>query len=230
MPVIHPTAVVMPGAVLAEDVEVGPLCFVGPDVKIGAGTRLIAQCHVSGHTELGKNNVLHPFCAIGGPAQDHGVVPGEISYIKIGDNNVFRENSTVHSGTKPGTTTVIGSDCMFMQCTHVAHNCQIGNRVIMVGGAVVAGYCQIGDSALISGKLCGFTAKSRYSTLLESKRLSFVVAIPSVDAARSFSSERSLTMISSGDKTPLVNIPFVMAEDILPAPMIPSLYLLIKND
>ena len=151
MPVIHPTAVVMPGAVLAENVEVGPLSFVGPDVKIGAGTRLIAQCHVSGHTAIGENNVLHPFCAIGGPAQDHGVVPGEISYIEIGDNNVFRENTTVHSGTKPGTVTTIGSGCMFMQCTHVAHNCRIGNNVIMVGGAVIAGYCQIGDNALLSG-------------------------------------------------------------------------------
>jgi len=148
---IHPSAVVMPGAVLAEDVEVGPLCFVDEHVTLGAGCRLIAQCHVSGHTTLGAGNVLYPFAAVGQNAQDHGIEPGAVSYVQIGDRNIFREGSTVHSGTKPGTTTSIGDDCMFMQCTHVAHNCKIGNHVIMVGMAGLAGYCEVGDRALISG-------------------------------------------------------------------------------
>ena len=151
MPKIHPTAVVMPGAVIAEDCEIGPLCFVGADVTIGKGCKLIAQCNISGHTTVGENNVFHPFSAIGGPAQDHSVIEGEATYVKIGNNNIFRENCTVHSGTKPGTVTTIGNDCMFMASTHVAHNCQVGNNVIMVGGAVIAGYCQVGDRALISG-------------------------------------------------------------------------------
>ncbi len=151
MPKIHPTSVVADGAILADDVEVGPLCYIGPHVRIGAGTRLIAQCHVDGHTTLGEKNVLYPFCALGQNAQDHGVEPGSVTYLEIGDGNLFREGVTVHTGTKPGTRTVIGNGCMFMNSTHVAHNCVIGNQVIMVGLSACAGYCEIGDRALISG-------------------------------------------------------------------------------
>ncbi len=141
----------MPGAKLAGDVEIGPLCFVDEHVSIGAKTRLIAQCHVSGHTEIGENNTLYPFAALGQNAQDHGIEPGSVSYLKVGNNNVFREGFTAHAGTKPETATVIGNDCMFMNSTHVAHNCQIGNHVIMVGLSGLAGYCEVGDRALISG-------------------------------------------------------------------------------
>lgn len=148
---IHPTSVVMDGAVLGEGVEIGPLCYVGPNVKIGAGTRLIAQCNVDGYTTLGENNVLHPFAAIGQPAQDHAVEAGAATYVEIGDRNVFRESTTVHSGTKPGTTTVIGSDCLFMATSHVAHNCKVGNHVIYVNGAVTGGYAEVQDNAILSG-------------------------------------------------------------------------------
>ncbi len=148
---IHPSAVVMPGAVLADDVEVGPLSYVGENVNLGPGCRLIAQCHISGHTAMGAGNVLYPFAAIGQNAQDHGVKPGEISYVKIGDRNIFREGTSVHSGTVPGSSTVIGSDCMFMNSSHVAHNCKVGDRVIMVGMSGLAGHCEVGDRALISG-------------------------------------------------------------------------------
>ena len=91
MPTIHPTSVVMDGAILGEGVEIGPLCYVGPNVKIGAGTRLIAQCNIDGYTTIGENNTLHPFAAIGQPAQDHAVEPGAATYVEIGDRNVFRE-------------------------------------------------------------------------------------------------------------------------------------------
>lgn len=150
MPKIHPSAVVADGAVLADDVEIGPMCYVGPNVKIGSGSRLIAQCHIDGHTTMGKGNIVYPFAALGQNAQDHGIEPGAATYLEIGDGNIFREGCTVHTGTKPGTRTVIGDGCMFMNATHVAHNCVVGNHVIMVGFAGLAGYCEVGDRALIS--------------------------------------------------------------------------------
>ena len=150
MPKIHPSAVVSPAAEIADDVEIGPLCYIGPQVKIGPGCRLIAQCHVSGRTTLGSNNILYPFAALGQNAQDYKVESDE-TYLVVGNDKIFREGTTAHTGTKPGTTTRIGNGCMFMNASHVAHNCQIGDQVILVGFAGLAGYCEIGDHALISG-------------------------------------------------------------------------------
>ncbi len=150
MPKIHPTSVVADGAILSDHVEIGPLCYVGPNVKLGAGTRLVAQCHIDGYTTLGEGNTVYPFASLGQNAQDHGVVPGEATYLEIGDRNIFREGCTIHTGTQPGTKTTIGSGCMFMNASHVAHNCKIGNHVIIVGFGGVAGYCEVGDRALIS--------------------------------------------------------------------------------
>ncbi|MCI5778665.1 MAG: acyl-ACP--UDP-N-acetylglucosamine O-acyltransferase [Lentisphaeria bacterium] len=148
---IHPTAVVEEGAILGEDVEIGPLCFVGRHVKIGDGTRLIAQCGIDGYTTLGKNNVLHPFAALGQPAQDHSVVPGAVTYLNIGDNNIFRENCTIHTGTAPESATTIGSDNMFMAGSHVAHNCKIGNHVHFINATMTGGYAEVQDYAILSG-------------------------------------------------------------------------------
>ena len=148
---IHPSAIVADGATLENGVEVGPFCYVGPNVKIGAGTRLIGHCNIDGYTTLGRENVIHPFAALGQPAQDHSVVPGEATYLNIGDGNIFREGCTIHTGTKPGSETRIGNHNMFMNATHVAHNCIVGNNVIYVGYAGTAGYCQVFDNALISG-------------------------------------------------------------------------------
>ena len=151
MPKIHPSSVVCDGAILAEDVEIGPLCYVGPHVKIGSGTRLISHCNVDGYTTLGCNNVLHPFAALGQPAQDHAVIPGEATYLEIGDDNIFREHCAIHTGTAPGSATRIGSRNMFMNSAHVGHNGQIGNDVIYVSGSVTGGYAEIQDRAILSG-------------------------------------------------------------------------------
>lgn len=148
---IHPTSIVSEGAVLADSVEVGPFCFVGPNVTIGEGTRLIGHCNIDGHTTLGQNNLIHPFAALGQPAQDHAVEPGKATYLKIGDGNIFREGCAIHTGTKPDSATLIGNNNMFMNCTHVAHNCEIGNNVIFVGYAGTAGYCKVFDNVLLSG-------------------------------------------------------------------------------
>lgn len=148
---IHPTAVVEDGAILADGVEIGPLCYVGANVKIGEGTRLIAHCNIDGYTTIGKNNVLHPFAALGQPAQDHSVVPGAATYLNIGDNNVFREGCTMHTGTAPESATTIGSNNYFMAGSHVAHNCKIGDNIHLINAAVVGGYGEVHDRAILSG-------------------------------------------------------------------------------
>ena len=148
---IHPTSVVMDGAVIGDGVEIGPLCYVGPHVKIGDGTRLISHCNVDGYTTLGENNVLHPFAALGQPAQDHSVVPGEATYLNVGDNNIFREGCAIHTGTAPGSATTIGNNNMFMNGSHVAHNCKVGNNVHYISLAVTGGYAEVQDNAILSG-------------------------------------------------------------------------------
>ena len=148
---IHPSAVVEDGAIIGDGVEIGPLCFVGKNVKIGDGCRLIAQCSVDGYTTLGKNNVLHPFAALGQPAQDHSVIPGEATYLNVGDNNIFREGTAIHTGTLPGSATTIGNNNMFMNGSHVAHNCKVGNNVHYISLAVTGGYAEVHDNAILSG-------------------------------------------------------------------------------
>ena len=148
---IHPTAIVAPGAQLADDVVVGPMCMVGPDVVIGAGSHLIAQCHIGGRTTIGKNNTFYPFCVIGLVGQDLHVDPNQISYVRIGDGNVFREGCSVHAGTGDNTETVVGSNCMLMGGSHIGHNARIGNNVIMVNNSMIGGYCELGDNVIMSG-------------------------------------------------------------------------------
>lgn len=152
MAVIHPTAIVDPGAELADNVIVGPLCVIEEDVKIGAGTRLIAQCHIGAHTTMGENNTVYAFASIGTDPEDYAYTPElGISSTRIGNGNRFREGVTVNRGTKPGSETVIGDGCFLMANTHISHNCVLGNRVIFVPYSGVAGYCTVGDNCLISG-------------------------------------------------------------------------------
>ena len=148
---IHPTSVVCDGAVLGDGVEIGPLCYVGPNVKIGDGTRLLSHCNVDGYTTLGCRNVLHPFAALGQPAQDHAVIPGSVMKLEVGDDNIFREGTAIHTGTQPDSSTIIGNHNMFMNGSHVGHNCIIGNNVIYVSQAVSGGYAEIQDNVILSG-------------------------------------------------------------------------------
>ena len=148
---IHPTAIVDSKAEIADDVEIGAFCIVGPNVKMGSGTVMHDCSMVIGNTIMGSKNEIFSNTVIGGVPQDLSYVRGTMSYLKIGDRNVFREGFTANCGTKPDTETVIGNDCFFMTGTHIAHNCMIGNRVIMANGSLAAGYVQIGDCCLISG-------------------------------------------------------------------------------
>lgn len=150
MPNIHKMAVVDPKAELADDVEIGPFCVVGPNVRIDAGTRLISNVNVLGHTTLGKNNTVFPYVSIGTDPQDYDY-KGGVSYVKIGDGNRFREGVTVNLGTKEGSATVIGNNCYFMANSHVAHNANVGRNVIMVQGAMLGGYVTVMDNAILSG-------------------------------------------------------------------------------
>lgn len=147
---IHPSAIIDASAVLAEDVEVGPYAVIEEDVVIGAGTRLMGQCRIGAHTTMGEGNIVYPFASIGTDPEDYSY-NGELSFTKIGNNNRFREGVTVNRGTMPGSTTSIGDGGFFMANAHISHNCQVGNKVIMVPFSGIAGHCEIGDNCLISG-------------------------------------------------------------------------------
>jgi UDP-N-acetylglucosamine acyltransferase len=147
---IHPTAVIHPGAKPASDVEVGPYAVIEDHVVIGEGCRIMAGAHIKAFTTMGKSNIVHTGAVLGDLPQDLAFGDEE-SYLHIGDNNRFREHFTAHRGTKPGSATVIGNDCFFMVDSHVAHNCTIGDHVVMVNNALLAGYVEVGDHVTISG-------------------------------------------------------------------------------
>ncbi len=148
---IHPTAIVDSKAQLGAGVFVGPFCMIGPDVKVGARSRLESHVVIEGHTSIGEDNVFHAFCVIGGPPQDLSY-KGEQTEVLIGDRNVFRESCTVNRATtKEARLTRIGNDNFFMAYVHVAHDCDIGNQNILVNGVNMAGHVKISNQAVISG-------------------------------------------------------------------------------
>ncbi len=149
-PRIHPSSVVGPEVELAPGVEVGPLCLLDGKISLGAGTRLIGHVTILGITELGAENVLHPGVVIGDEPQDL-TYTGVARRVKIGNRNVFREYSTVHRGSERGDITTMGDDNFMMQNSHVAHDCRIGNSTIIAGGALLAGWVEVGDRVLVSG-------------------------------------------------------------------------------
>jgi UDP-N-acetylglucosamine acyltransferase len=149
--VIDPRALIAPGAELAPDVEVGPFSIIGPHVKLGARTRIGPHAVVTGHTTLGADNVVFQFASIGDAPQDLKYA-GEPTRVEIGDRNTFRENVTVNRGTTHDAgVTRIGSDNLFMTLTHVAHDCQVGDRVVMANGATLGGHVKVGDWVIFGG-------------------------------------------------------------------------------
>ncbi len=151
MPQIHPSAVVERTAELAEDVVVGPFCYVGPRVRLGAGTRLVTHVTVLGRTTLGAQNVVWPYATIGGDPQDLKF-HGEDSQVLIGDRNEIRENVTIHKGTdNGGGITRVGDDNLIMVGVHVAHDCTIGSHIIIANAVQLAGHIVVEDHAAIAG-------------------------------------------------------------------------------
>jgi len=150
---IHPTAIVHPGAQLDTDVEIGPHAVIGEHVKIGKGSSIGASAVVEGWTEIGENNRIFHLCSVGAVPQDLKY-KGEETYLRIGNGNTIREFATIHLGTVTGDgETTIGDNNLFMAYCHVAHDCHIGNRVVMANGATLAGHIRVEDFAILGG-LC----------------------------------------------------------------------------
>jgi UDP-N-acetylglucosamine acyltransferase len=153
---IHPSAFVHPKAVLGADVEIGAFAYVGEHVKIGNGTKLLHHACVEGHTDIGADNEIGSFSVIGGAPQDLKY-KNEPTRLVIGDRNRFRENVTVNTGTVTGDNlTSIGSDCLIMAYCHVAHDCHVGNHVIMANYSGLSGHVKLEDWVILSG-VCGVT-------------------------------------------------------------------------
>ncbi len=147
---IDPTARISPTATIAEDAEIGPNVIVGDHAKVGSGTRVMANAVIGPWTTVGANNTIHFGAIVGHDPQDYSF-KGEESYAVIGDGNIIREYATIHRGNHAGTTTVIGNNNFLMIQSHVAHNCEIGNNIILAGGALLAGHVTVEDRAIISG-------------------------------------------------------------------------------
>ena len=148
---VHPTAVVADGAAIADGVEIGPYCVIGANVELGKGCRLHSHVVIDGHTRLGEKNEIFPFVALGLPPQHTGY-KGEASTLEIGDRNIIRENATMHPGTKVGSMkTTIGNDNMFLAASHVAHDCVVGNNVIIINDSMLGGHTVVEDHAYIGG-------------------------------------------------------------------------------
>ncbi|HKQ03558.1 MAG TPA: acyl-ACP--UDP-N-acetylglucosamine O-acyltransferase [Blastocatellia bacterium] len=147
---IHPTAIIHDGAQLGADVTVGPYAIIESDTTIGAGTEIRAHACVKRFTTLGRDNVIYEGAIIGGEPQDLSFTGCE-SHVRVGDRCAIREGVTIHRGTQPGSATVIGSDCYLMAYAHVAHNCRLGERVILANNVALAGHLEISDRVFISG-------------------------------------------------------------------------------
>lgn len=145
---IHPTAIIENGAVLGDDVEVGAYAYIGGSVKIGKGTIIAHHATVDGNTVIGEYNQIFPYAYIGGKTHDlkyRGGNPGLI----IGDRNVFREYTTAHLATRDGEYTVIGNDNNILAYSHIAHDCIVGNKIVMSSHAALGGHVVLEDYVVI---------------------------------------------------------------------------------
>lgn len=148
---IHPTAVIEKGAELGNNVSVGAYSVIGANVKIGDGTKVMSQVSIDGHTTIGENNQIFPFTAIGGEPQSISYA-GEPTEVRIGNNNVFRENITVNRGTMDDKgVTSIGDNNLFMAYVHIAHDCQLGSELLLSNNASLAGHVHVGDYVVLAG-------------------------------------------------------------------------------
>jgi UDP-N-acetylglucosamine acyltransferase len=151
---IHPSAVIADGAQIGADCSIGPFCVIGPDVVLGDGVTLKSHVVVDGDTQIGAGTVVFPFSVIVEIPQDLKFA-GEKTQLRIGARNRIREHVTINTGTaQGGGITRVGDDGLFMAGCHIAHDAQIGNRVIIVNSSAVAGHCVIEDDVIIGG-LCG---------------------------------------------------------------------------
>ncbi|NJD56999.1 MAG: acyl-ACP--UDP-N-acetylglucosamine O-acyltransferase [Nitrospirae bacterium] len=148
---IHETALIDQKAEIGTGVEIGPYCIVKKGVRVGRNTRLISHVILEGDTEIGEGCTLHPFSCIGLPPQDMKY-KGELTRLIVGNNNTIREYVTIHRASVGGDeTTTVGNNNFLMAYVHVAHNCKIGNNIIMANAATLAGHVLVEDFAVIGG-------------------------------------------------------------------------------
>lgn len=151
MPKISPHVVVDPKASLADDVEVGPFCVIGPDVTLGAGCRLLNHVTLAGRTNIGRDNIFHPNAVIGGAPQDKKY-RGAPTRLEIGSGNIIREAVTIHTGTeKGGGITRLGDNNLLMINAHIGHDAQFGSHCIISNNVMIAGHVVCGDHVAMMG-------------------------------------------------------------------------------
>ncbi len=161
---IHPTAIIHSSAKISLDTEIGPYCVIGSDVEIGSNTKLHSHVSIKGNTKIGKNNEIFPFVSLGTSPQDLKY-KGEKNSIIIGDNNKLREYVNINPGTSQGgTITKIGNNNLLMVYCHVAHDCNLGNDIVLANNVQVGGHVTIEDNAIIGGS-CAIHQFSRIGSL-----------------------------------------------------------------
>lgn len=147
---LHPTALIAPDVKLGENVVVGPYAVIEEDVVLGEACQIAAHAVIKRHTRMGARNRVAEHAVIGGDPQDFKFKPDCLSYTEIGDDNWLREGVTIHRGSREGSATRLGNGCFLMAYTHIAHDCQVGNQVVMANTAGIAGEVQVADKAFIS--------------------------------------------------------------------------------
>ena len=148
---IHKTSIIDPKAKISDGVKIGPYSVIGPNVEIGKNTEIQSHVNITGNTKIGKKNKIYPFASIGNDPQDLKY-HGEETKLQIGDNNKIREYVTINPGTKGGGgLTKVGNNCLFMVSAHVAHDCLVGNNVILANNVPLGGHAHVDDYAIIGG-------------------------------------------------------------------------------
>ena len=148
---IHKSSVIDPKAQLSKNVKIGPFCYVGPNVILNDNVELVSNVHIEGNTKVGKGTRIFPFASIGTQPQDLKF-KGEKNSLEIGENNLIREYVTINPGTEGGgSKTTIGSNCLFMISSHIAHDCKVGNEVVIANNVPLGGHVTIEDSVVIGG-------------------------------------------------------------------------------
>jgi len=148
---IHPTAYIAPDVVLGDDVIIGPFAVIESGAEIGDSCRLGPHAVVHARVKMGAGNILHAHAVLGGLPQDTSFKAETVSWLIIGDNNEFREGFTAHRASKEDAETRIGSGCYFMNNSHVAHDCQIGDQTIFANNVAIGGHVQVGNNVFMGG-------------------------------------------------------------------------------
>ena len=161
---IHPTSIINANSKISENVEIGPYCIIGANVELGSNTKLHSHISITGNTKIGKNNEIFPFVSIGTPPQDLKY-KGEKNSIIIGDNNKLREYVNINPGTSQGgTITKIGNNNLMMVYCHIAHDCNLGDNIVLANNVQVGGHVIIEDNAIVGGS-CAIHQFSRIGRL-----------------------------------------------------------------